>query len=98
MNLSNVQNKAVNELLEHFKESYINNNINKVIEFKAPTGSGKTFMISNFIDRASIYHHDFNQDQKIVFVIATLSSAKLPIQMESNINEYLAYLENKDLS
>ena len=97
MNLSNVQNKAVNELLEHFKESYINNNINKVIEFKAPTGSGKTFMISNFIDRASIYHHDFNQDQKIVFVIATLSSAKLPIQMESNINEYLAYLENKDL-
>ena len=97
MNLSNVQNKAVNELLEHFKESYINNNINKIIEFKAPTGSGKTFMISNFIDRASIYHHDFNQEQKIVFVIATLSSTKLPIQMESNINEYLAYLENKDL-
>jgi len=96
MNLSSVQQRAVDELLEYFKESY-NDNINKIIEFKAPTGSGKTFMISNFIDKASIYHHDLNQDQKIIFVIATLSSAKLPIQMENNINEYLSYLENKNL-
>ena len=97
MNLSSVQQRAVDELLEYFKESYYNDNINKIIEFKAPTGSGKTFMISNFIDKASIYHHDINQDQKIIFVIATLSSTKLPIQMESNINEYLSYLENKNL-
>lgn len=97
MNLSSVQQRAVDELLEYFKESYYNNEINKIIEFKAPTGSGKTFMISNFIDKASIYHHDLNQDQKIIFVIATLSSAKLPIQMENNINEYLSYLENKNL-
>ena len=97
MNLSSVQQRAVDELLEYFKESYYNDNINKIIEFKAPTGSGKTFMISNFIDKASIYHHDLNQDWKIIFVIATLSSAKLPIQMENNINEYLSYLENKNL-
>lgn len=97
MNLSSVQQRAVDELLEYFKEYYYNDNINKIIEFKAPTGSGKTFMISNFIDKASIYHHDLNQDQKIIFVIATLSSAKLPIQMENNINEYLSYLENKNL-
>lgn len=97
MNLSSVQQRAVDELLEYFKESYYNNEINKIIEFKAPTGSGKTFMISNFIDKASIYHRDLNQDQKIIFVIATLSSAKLPIQMENNINEYLSYLENKNL-
>ena len=90
MNLSSVQQRAVDELLEYFKESYYNDNINKIIEFKAPTGSGKTFMISNFIDKASIYHHDLNQDWKIIFVIATLSSAKLPIQMENNINEYLS--------
>jgi len=62
MNLSSVQQRAVDELLEYFKESYYNDNINKIIEFKAPTGSGKTFMISNFIDKASIYHHDLNQD------------------------------------
>ena len=97
MNLSSVQQRAVDELLEYFKESYYNNEINKIIEFKAPTGSGKTFMISNFIDKASIYHRDLNQEQKIIFVIATLSSAKLPIQMENNINEYLSYLENKNL-
>lgn len=97
MNLSSVQQRAVDELLEYFKESYYNNEINKIIEFKAPTGSGKTFMISNFIDKASIYHHDLNRDQKIIFVMATLSSAKLPIQMENNINEYLSYLENKNL-
>lgn len=97
MNLSSVQQRAVDELLEYFKESYYNNEINKIIEFKAPTGSGKTFMISNFIDKASIYHQDLNRDQKIIFVIATLSSAKLPIQMENNINEYLSYLENKNL-
>ena len=97
MNLSSVQQRAVDELFNYFADSYNDNNINKIIEFKAPTGSGKTFMISNFIDKASIYHHDLNQDQKIIFVIATLSSAKLPIQMESNINEYLSYLQNKDL-
>ncbi len=98
MNLSNVQQRAVDELFSYFVDSYNHNNkINKIIDFKAPTGSGKTFMISNFIDKASIYHHDLIQDQKIIFVIATLSSAKLPIQMENNINEYLSYLENKDL-
>ena len=98
MNLSNVQQRAVDELFSYFVDSYNDNNkINKIIDFKAPTGSGKTFMISNFIDKASIYHHDLIQDQKIIFVIATLSSAKLPIQMENNINEYLSYLENKDL-
>ena len=69
MNLSSVQQRAVDELLEYFKESYYNDNINKIIEFKAPTGSGKTFMISNFIDKASIYHHDLNQDWKIILLL-----------------------------
>ncbi|VEU70293.1 DEAD/DEAH box helicase family protein [Mycoplasmopsis glycophila] len=46
MKLTNVQERAVSEIANSFDLSPKN----KVI-FKAPTGAGKTFMISNVIDR-----------------------------------------------
>ncbi|MBU4692794.1 DEAD/DEAH box helicase family protein [Mycoplasma sp. CSL7491-lung] len=93
MKLTNTQNKAISQLLKHFNNSYTENK-SKIVEFKAPTGSGKTFMIANFIDQAiTINKQRYNKP--IVFVVMTLSNAELPKQMEDNFNEYKFYLENR---
>lgn len=53
MELSKIQNKAIGNLLEKAEQilSKSDDNINKSVYFKAPTGSGKTFMMLNFIDK-----------------------------------------------
>ncbi len=88
MKLSDCQSKAVNELVSKFD---INNK--KIVYFQAPTGSGKTFMIANVIDKLILQY----PNDKLTFVIATLSSADLPKQMLENLNEYKNYLTNREL-
>ncbi|AKA49696.1 hypothetical protein VO56_00090 [Mycoplasmopsis gallinacea] len=85
MKLTNVQEKAVNEIVNSFDLS----TKNKVI-FKAPTGAGKTFMISNVIDRIISQ----SNGKKLIFVLATISDASLPQQLETHITKYLPYLNN----
>ncbi|MCI8283439.1 DEAD/DEAH box helicase family protein [Mesomycoplasma hyopneumoniae] len=64
--------------------------------FKAPTGSGKTFMMINFIDYLITWSK--SQDKlKLVFVIATLSSANLPGQIQESFLKYKNYINNKNL-
>ncbi|UWV79389.1 DEAD/DEAH box helicase family protein [Mycoplasmopsis felis] len=96
MELTKAQNSAVsklvdftlNKLITHKKES---------LYFKAPTGSGKTFMILNYIDKLiDLSKYENNLD--LVFVIATLSSAELPKQMEESFLEYKYYINNTDLN
>ncbi|EGV00461.1 hypothetical protein MCSF7_02883 [Mycoplasmopsis columbina SF7] len=93
LRLSNSQDKAVTQLLEYWNNRYDEQQIRKVT-FKAPTGSGKTFMIANFIDRAISAN---NTGKKLFFLVATLSSADLPLQLETKFNEYKEYLENNNL-
>ncbi|MGX9363960.1 DEAD/DEAH box helicase family protein [Mycoplasma sp. 527] len=95
MNLTNSQEKVINALINKTINSLEENKQNSVY-FKAPTGSGKTFMMINYIDKL-IEWNKFNFNQNLVFVIATLSSAELPKQMEENFNEYKQYLINNDL-
>ncbi|MGZ9432118.1 DEAD/DEAH box helicase family protein [Mycoplasma sp. 613B] len=95
MELIKPQINAINKLLERAKNS-INNNFKDVVYFKAPTGSGKTFMMINFIDQL-IEWNKTNIGQKIIFVITTLSNAELPKQLEDNFNEYKHYIQNKNL-
>ncbi|WP_027332613.1 DEAD/DEAH box helicase [Mycoplasmopsis gallinarum] len=85
MKLTKVQEKAVNQIVSCFDPL----NKSKVI-FKAPTGAGKTFMIANVIDRI------INQrnGKKLIFVLATISDASLPQQLETHIRKYLPYLNN----
>ena len=84
MKLTNTQQNAVNELVNEFDP----NNKN-IVYFKAPTGSGKTFMIANVIN--DIVKKYFGEN--LLFVVATLSSAELPKQMRNNLNDYKYYLE-----
>lgn len=86
MNLTKIQQRAVDEIFNKYKS-----NIKEVI-FKAPTGSGKTFMAANLISKII---EDNSNKEKICFVVATLSSAELPLQMKNKFDEYQAYLPIK---
>ncbi|MDR0303658.1 MAG: DEAD/DEAH box helicase family protein [Chitinispirillales bacterium] len=79
MELTNIQQGKVNELL------FLYNPSNKVkVDFKAPTGSGKTLMATTFISELI----EQNPSDKFVFVIATPSSSSLPLFFEQKINQY----------
>ena len=86
MQLTKVQKDAVTQLLEKYKSGI------KELDFKAPTGSGKTFMISHFV--ANIFHQH-SRNQKIVVLLATLSSSQLPKQFANKVNQYMDYLSNR---
>ena len=84
MKLTSTQQNAVNELVNEF-----NLNDKNIVYFKAPTGSGKTFMIANVINDITKKYFG----EKLLFVIATLSSAELPQQMKNNLEDYKYYLD-----
>lgn len=86
MVLTKVQEKAVTKIVNHY-----HNNV-KLVNFTAPTGSGKTFMIANVISR--ILETTTNND-KIIFVIFTLSQAELPIQFKNKLDDYQDCLTTK---
>lgn len=75
--------------IEQLFENYINGE--KVVDFKAPTGSGKTFMAASFISKMIT---NKKPNEKMVFVIATVSSSELPKQFENKLREYQKYLES----
>jgi len=83
MELTSIQQSKVNEL----KSLYDSDNKVK-IDFKAPTGSGKTLMATAFISELI----EQNPYDKFVFVIATPSSADLPLFFEQKINQYKSNL------
>ncbi|VEU78173.1 DEAD/DEAH box helicase family protein [Mycoplasmopsis columbinasalis] len=81
--LSTVQERAVNELFEFWRDEDT-----KHVTFKAPTGSGKTFMIAKLIERIISAYENHNYDKRPFFLFATLSSAELPKQLENKLNQY----------
>ncbi|WXA54303.1 DEAD/DEAH box helicase family protein [Mycoplasmopsis canis] len=95
MNLTNSQSRVINALVNKTLNS-IESNIPDATYFKAPTGSGKTFMMLNYVDQL-IEWSKLESGQKLVFVIVTLSSAELPKQMEESFKSYKDYLLNKDI-
>ena len=79
MQLTNIQLTAVEKILDCYSSAD-----KKRIDFKAPTGSGKTLMATHFIS-ALIERYP---EEKFVFVIATPSSSSLPFFFEQKINLY----------
>ncbi|MXR06004.1 DEAD/DEAH box helicase family protein [Mesomycoplasma flocculare] len=95
MYLIDAQEKVVNRLFKKASNS-LKEEKKDAIYFKAPTGSGKTFMMINFID----YLITWSKSQVnlgLVFVITTLSSANLPGQIQESFLKYKNYINNKDL-
>ncbi|QVK05740.1 DEAD/DEAH box helicase family protein [Mycoplasma mycoides] len=85
MRLTNKQEFVVQQIVDKY---HIENK--KVIDFQAPTGSGKTFMMINAIDKLITTY----PNEKFTFVIVTLSTAELPKQLYDNLNDYKQYLDN----
>lgn len=79
------QVKAIDLLLEKYTTGI------KIVDFKAPTGSGKTFIATHLISEIILSK---KVNEKIIFVIATLSSSELPKQFERKINNYKKYLKS----
>ncbi|WP_044285834.1 DEAD/DEAH box helicase family protein [Mesomycoplasma ovipneumoniae] len=103
MKLTPSQSKKVEELVEQTtlyltSSEEIKTKLKNGIYFKAPTGSGKTFMILNYIDRLIIDWNKANAGKELVFVIVTLSTAELPKQMEESFNEYKFFIVNSNLN
>lgn len=85
MRLTNKQEFVVQQIVDKY---HIENK--KIIDFQAPTGSGKTFMMINAIDKLVTTY----PNEKFTFVIVTLSTAELPKQLYDNLNDYKQYLDN----
>lgn len=81
--LKDYQVSAVEEIIELFN-IYISK-VNKHIIVKAPTGSGKTFMITKFLERVSQEH----EDEKIVFIWASIGKGELHKQSYESVKKEL---------
>ncbi|MCR8613404.1 MAG: DEAD/DEAH box helicase family protein [Mycoplasma sp.] len=83
MKLFKGQEQAVEKLTNLFEQGV------KKIDFKSPTGSGKTFMAASLISNIC------NLEQKVVFLVGTLSSSNLPLQFKNKLDNYNKYLPGK---
>ena len=72
-----LQNNAVNSLLEQVKTK-------NEITFKAPTGSGKTYMMAEFMNEI------LSSSDDVIFLVSTLSKGNLAGQNFSKFQEYVS--------
>lgn len=78
------QQRAIDELLTQFKRLWVQPAHNLELTFKAPTGSGKTFMVESFINQLSA-QPDWSQD--VCFVWITFSD-DLAMQSRDKFSDY----------
>jgi type III restriction enzyme len=81
--LKDYQREAVDDLKKYFNFYYFQKG--KMISFKAPTGSGKTFMISAFIEEII----NENEEKDFSFVWASIGKGELQIQSYEAVSKYL---------
>lgn len=79
MILTKIQSNKVFEIIDEYDSKKSSR-----VDFKAPTGSGKTLMATHVISQLI----EKNPSDNFVFVIATLSSSELPQAFEQKINFY----------
>ena len=79
-----LQNRAVSQLIEVIK-----NKNKSLYTFRAPTGSGKTYMIADFMNRL------LQQNQQIIFLVSSLSKSDLAQQ---NYEKFCEYRDNNNFT
>lgn len=82
--LKNYQRNAVDELKDYFALAFKRSG--KTIVFKAPTGSGKTFMVSALFEELI----QENIAERFCIIWATIGKGELQVQSYNAVNEYLA--------
>lgn len=89
------QKKAIEELTESFQKLWQQTDLQKCLVFKSPTGSGKTFMISNFIHGLNTLPN-WDYDKAIIWITF---SDNLAMQSKEKFREYFnTNLENNLLT
>jgi type III restriction enzyme len=90
----NIQNEAVDKLVNLLKNSK-----QKSLVFKAPTGSGKTYMIADLMNRV------LAEDKDVIFMVSSLSKGNLAQQNHEKFESYGStfthlnpYLINSEIS
>lgn len=81
--LKNYQEKAVNKLLSRTKELFDENLDKRTIVFQAPTGSGKTFMMSQYIEQLI---EEF-EDKDLCFLWLSIGKGALHIQSYDSLRK-----------
>lgn len=76
--VKNLQERAISELVQSLSEK-------DDVVFKAPTGSGKTFIMARVMDEV------LSKDDNVVFIVSSLSKANLAQQNYDKFEEYLEY-------
>lgn len=89
------QQRAIDEMLESFKNLWTHNNSTAELTLKAPTGSGKTFMTTHFIDALS---HQPDWDEDVAFVWITFSDELAMQSKEKFVDYFFPNLSNKLLT
>ncbi len=89
MQLKNFQYTAINKLVTRTKDLFYQKGQKKII-FKSPTGSGKTIMVAEFLNRI-IQEKIFNKD--VVFIWTTPRKT-LTLQSKSKLEAYLKHKNN----
>lgn len=74
--VKNLQERAISELVQSLSEK-------DDVVFKAPTGSGKTFIMARVMDEV------ISKDDNVVLIVSSLSKANLAQQNYDKFNEYL---------
>lgn len=74
--VKNLQERAISELVQSLSEK-------DDVVFKAPTGSGKTFIMARVMDEV------ISKDDNVVFIVSSLSKVNLAQQNYDKFNEYL---------
>lgn len=87
MNLMNFQLKAIKELLERMEDDSV-----REIVLKSPTGSGKTIILTHFMDEYTKEH------AKTVFVWLTPGKGDLETQSKDKMDKYIHNAQTKLLS
>ena len=76
--IKDLQNRAVTKLVEKIEEK-------RIVTFKSPTGSGKTYMMADLMDRI------IEKDNEVVFLVSALSKGGLAAQ---NYEKFCEYIES----
>lgn len=87
MNLMNFQLKAIKSLLECMEDDSV-----REIVLKSPTGSGKTIMLTHFMDEYTKEH------AKTVFVWLTPGKGELEVQSKAKMDNYIHNSQTKLLA
>ena len=83
--LKKYQLKVVNQLIDYTNMTLKYENTNKTIVLQSPTGSGKTYILTSFIERLC----EENKDEEFCFIWISIGTGNLHVQSYNSVKNKL---------